>query len=153
MTDTTISHADTSNVGGDTISAHDHATSEVRLRRVLLLNGLNSLVFGVVLAAAPEAVDRILDTGHPGWVRLVGLGLLPFAGAWAWLSKQPLGTLRKYTPVTVAGDMGWVVASVVTVLLGWYSTSGLIVVLAVAALVDLFAVLQWTAWRNLRVTR
>ena len=58
--------------------------------------------------------------------------------------------LRRITPQIVAGDVGWVVASVVTVLLGWYSGSGVVAVLAMAAVVDVFALLQWTAWRRLR---
>ena len=44
----------------------------------------------------------------------------------------------------------WVVASAATVLLGWYSGVGVVAVLAMAAIVDVFAVRQWNAWRRLR---
>jgi hypothetical protein len=127
--------------------------AEHTLRTVLRLNALNSLVFGALLTAIPHRIDELLDTGHPGWVRLVGLGLLPFAALCAWLSTASLHQLRRMTPQIVAGDMAWVVASVVTVLLGWYSGGGVVAVLAMAAVVDAFALLQWSAWRRLPLTR
>ncbi len=121
-----------------------------KLRIVLRLNATNSFVFGALLAALPTTVDDLLDTGHPGWIRLVGLGLLPFGALCAWLSTASLSMVRRITPQIVIGDVGWVVASVVTVLLGWYSDGGIIAVLAMAAVVDVFALLQWTEWRRLR---
>lgn len=144
MTETTTTHPSS--------PATEHDECERKLRVVLRLNALNSLVFGTLLAGFPTEVDDVLDTGHPGWIRLVGLGLLPFAALCAWLSTASLPTLRRITPHVVAGDVAWVVASVVTVLAGWYSGGGIIAVLAMAAIVDVFALLQWTAWRRLRRT-
>lgn len=124
-----------------------------RLRVVLRLNACNSVVFGGLLAAIPTAIDRLLDTGHPGWIRLVGLALLPFAAFCAWLSTTPLVTLRTLTPAVIAGDAAWVIASAITSVVGWYSGGGVVAVLAMAVVVDLFAFLQWTGWRRLRSTR
>ena len=148
-TDTKTKH---SPAPGPTARAVEHGDGERRLRIVLRLNAANCVVFGALLVARPARVDELLDTGHPGWVRLVGLGLLPFAALCAWLSTASLPTLRRITPHVVAGDVAWVVASVVTVLAGWYSGGGIIAVLAMAAIVDVFALLQWTAWRRLRRT-
>lgn len=148
-TDTTTRH---SSAPGPTARAIGHRNGERKLRIVLRLNAANSFVFGALLAARPARVDELLDTGYPGWVRLVGLGLLPFAAVCAWLSTASLPTLRRITPQIVAGDVAWVVASVVTVLAGWYSGGGIIAVLAMAAIVDVFALLQWNAWRRLRTT-
>ena len=152
MTETTTTLSSSHSPAAEpTTPAIEHGDSQGRLRVVLRLNATNSFVFGALLAAFPGRVDDLLDTGHPGWVRLVGLGLLPFGALCAWLSTASLPALRRITPQIVVGDIAWVVASVVTVLLGWYSGGGIIAVLAIAAIVDVFALLQWTAWRRLRV--
>ena len=53
-------------------------------------------------------------------------------------------------PQVALGDIGWVVGSVVTVLVGWYSGGGNVVVLAMAVAVAVFAALQWWPWRRLQ---
>lgn len=123
---------------------------EPKLRRVLRLNAANCIVSGTALAVAAGPIDELLDTGRPGWIRVVGLALLPFAALCLWVAAGPVERLLKETPSIVAGDVGWVVASVVTVLLGWYSGGGIIAVLAMAVVVDAFAVLQFVGWRRLR---
>lgn len=122
------------------------------LRGVLRANALNSIVFGALLATIPNRIDRVLGTGHPGWIRVVGLGLIPFGAMCAWSAAASPATRRRITPQIVVADVVWVVASVVTVLLGWYSGRGIVAVLAMAAIVGLFALLQWHAWRRLQVT-
>jgi hypothetical protein len=141
-----------SSAPGPTTRATEHSDCERKLRVVLRLNATNSFVFGALLAAFPAQVDDLLDTGHPGWIRLVGLGLLPFGALCTWLSTASPPTLRRITPQIVVGDVAWVAASVATVLLGWYSGGGIFAVLAMAAIIDAFALLQWTAWRRLQAT-
>ncbi|MGA9277847.1 hypothetical protein [Ilumatobacter sp.] len=145
MTHATITHRPTPDnpLGTNRRSCAD------KLRLVLRLNALNSLVFGALLTAVPERIDDVLDTGHPGWVRVVGVALLPFAALCAWLSTTSVDTLRRVTPEIIVADVTWVVASIATVLLGWYSAGGAVAVLAMAALVDTFALLQWVAWRRI----
>lgn len=121
-----------------------------RLRTVLRLNAASSIASGAVMAALPHRVDDILDTGHPGWIRLVGVGLIVFALSVGFASTFDRRKLVATTPAIVAGDIAWVVASLVTVLLGWYSGGGIVAVLAVAAMVETFAVLQWSGLRHLR---
>lgn len=124
-----------------------------RLRSVLRLNASSSAIAGAVMAIAPATVDGLLDTGRPGWVRVVGAALLPFAAFVAWLSTASPDHVRLHTPGIIAGDIGWVVLSIVTVALGWYSGGGVAAVIAMAVLVDVWAFLQWSAWRKLRPTR
>ncbi|WP_395154625.1 hypothetical protein [Ilumatobacter sp.] len=121
-----------------------------RLRFVLRINAANSIVFGALMAAMPETVDDVLGTARPGWIRLVGLGLVGFAAFVGWLSTASPKVLKKLVPQVVLGDVGWVVGSVVTVLLGWYSGAGNVTVLAMAVAVDAFAALQWWLWRRLQ---
>ena len=122
---------------------------ERRLRFVLRANAASSTISGLAMAVVPGVVDNLLGTGHNGWVRLVGLSLLPFAAFVAWLSTADRRDLRLYTPVIVAGDIGWVVASIATVSLGWYSGMGIVAVLAMALVIGVFALLQFNAARHL----
>jgi len=101
------------------------------------------------MAAAPGLVDDLLGTGRVGSIRLVGVALVFFAAFVAWLSTADRRALQKYAPGIIAGDVGWVIASVVTVLLGWYSGTGIVVVLVMALAVDTFALLQFVAVRRL----
>lgn len=126
-----------------------HGHCEPKLRRVLRANAANCVVSGVALAVAAGPIDDVLDTGYPAWIRVVGVALLPFAVVCWWAAAGSLERMRRATPFIVAGDVTWVAASVVTVLLGWYSGGGLVAVLAMAAVIDVFAVLQFVAWRRL----
>ena len=125
------------------------ASAERRLRTVLRLNAASSAAAGVAMTVAPDTIDVVLQTGQAGWVRAVGLSLLPFSLVVAWLSTSTVDRLRAMTPTIVVADTGWVVGSLVTVALGWYSGAGIALVVGMAAVVDLWAVLQWSAWRRL----
>ena len=122
---------------------------ERMLRLVLRINAASSAFSGMVLALAPASIDEWLGTGHPQWIRLVGVLLVPFALGVAWLSTLERDRLRRHVPAVIAGDVAWVVASLVTVLVGWYDTEGAFLVGAMALAVDVFAGLQWWTWRRL----
>ncbi len=143
MTDTT-SITSTTSTTSITATAREtaHGDCERKLRLVLRANACNSILFGTLLAAIPHHIDELLDTGHPGWIRVVGLALIPFGALCAWLSTASSTALRRVTPQIVIGDVAWVIASIATVLLGWYSGGGILAVLAMAVIVDAFALLQ-----------
>ncbi len=133
-----------------------HATDEPaatrRLRTALRLNGGTTIAFGLLLLLAAGPVDDLLGTDRPGWVRLVGLGLLPYA---AFLLRTAAGTtqrLRRETPIAVAGDLAWVAGSGAGLLLDWFDGWGIAAVVAVAAVVETYAVLQFVGWRRLPVS-
>ncbi|MEL6890554.1 MAG: hypothetical protein AAFP84_03080 [Actinomycetota bacterium] len=119
------------------------------LRAVLRLNAANSLVCGLALAVFASTLADRLGTGYPGWVRLVGLGLLPFAAFVWWVAAGPPERLRHEVPLIVAGDIAWVVASVVGLALGWFDGIGVAIVIAMAVVVDTFATFQWLGVRGL----
>ena len=111
------------------------------LRVVLRSNASTSGLGGLTALVAAERVDRWLGSGHPGWVRLVGAGLVAFACAIVALSRLREETVRRWTPAVSVADMGWVAASAVTIFAGWYSDGGAIIIAIVAAAVATFAVL------------
>ncbi len=119
------------------------------LRMALRVNAGNSALCGIALLAGATTFADWLGTGHPGWIRLVGLGLLPFAAWVAWISIGDAARLRRETPAVIGGDIAWVVASVVTLVLGWYDGAGIALVIAMAVVVEAFATAQFIGWRRL----
>lgn len=124
--------------------------SAQRLRNILRVNAATSLAAGLVMAIAPATVDRVLGTGHAGWVRAVGVGLVVFALDVAVEAGARASRLSRWTPVVIGADMAWVAASVATIAAGWYQPQGIALVAATAAMVATFAVLQWRHFARLR---
>lgn len=124
-----------------------------RLRNTLRLNALTSGIGGFVAAAAPGVIDRWLDTGRPAWVRAVGIGLVVFAVTVFAVGGARMSRLLRWTPVIVAGDVAWVVASAGTIASDWYATGGDVLVGGVAVMVAAFAVRQATTSRRTRAGR
>ncbi len=109
--------------------------SAQQLRNTLRVNTVTSTLGGVVAAAAAGPMADLFDTGHAGWYRVVGLGLVAFGVVVGAVGGSRLSRLLRWAPVISAGDAGWTVASFVTVALGWYSPIGATVVVAVAVVV------------------
>ena len=120
------------------------------LRRVLRLNAATSGLAGALMIVVADRFDAVLGTGAPGWIRVVGVGLVLFAGGLVLLAGRSVDVLARLTPSIVAADAAWVLASVITILLGWYSRAGAIAVGVVAAAVGAFAVAQHRSWLTLR---
>jgi hypothetical protein len=123
-----------------------------QLRNTLRLNATTSLAGGIVAAVASGPLDRVLNTGHPGLVRLAGLGLVVFAVDHVALAGARTSRLLRWTPAVVAADTAWVVASAATIAAGWYGGAGAVVVTVVAAMVAGFAVRQAATWRAARAS-
>ncbi len=112
------------------------------LRSVLRANALTSAVGGLVAAAVPGTLDRLLGTGHPGWVRITGVGLVAFAGAVLAVARSRPERRRRDALAVSAADATWVVASFATIMAGWFSTGGAVAVALVAAMVATFGATQ-----------
>jgi hypothetical protein len=124
-----------------------------RLRNTLRLNATTSLLGGVVAVAMPGPLDGVLGTGHSGWVRLVGAGLVVFAAELFLLAGARLGRLLRWTPAVIAADLAWVAGTATTIGIRWYRDEGVVVITAVAVMVGVFAVAQFAGWRGARVLR
>jgi hypothetical protein len=120
------------------------------LRRALQLDAVASGALGVLLVAAGPAVDDLL--GIPVAVLVaVGLFLVAYATLlWIIGARRHLPTPASWA--VVAGNLLWVAASVLVVAAGWWTptAAGTAVVLAQAAAVALFAVLQFLGLRASR---
>ncbi|MCB0963951.1 MAG: hypothetical protein KDA98_11735, partial [Acidimicrobiales bacterium] len=61
----------------------------------------------------------------------------------ALLSRAGTSTLRRFAPAVVVANELYVVATVATIALGWYATTGAVLVAAAGAIVGGLAVAQW----------
>jgi hypothetical protein len=118
------------------------ALSTQRLRNVLRLNGATSMLGGLIAAVAPQTLDGLLGTGHPAWVRLVGLGLSLYALELLVLAGGRARTLARWTPAVVVADAAWVAATGVGIVAGWFSFPGAITMALVGGTVGAFALRQ-----------
>lgn len=130
-------------------SSNPGIRSERRLRGVLLANAATSALAGSIAALAPVRLDGLLGTGHPGWVRVVGIGLVVFAVEVLLVARSGRARLDSGTRLIVVADAAWVVATVVTIALGWYSTAGAVAVGVAGVGVADFAVVQHVLRRRL----
>lgn len=119
-------------------------TTAQGLRNILRINASASILCGAVAATFAASVDELLGTHHPGWVRLVGSGLVAFGAAVLFVAGRRTSSLRRWTPVVVAADAGWVLATAVTVIDGWFAAWGIVAMVAVGTFVGGCAIGQWS---------
>jgi hypothetical protein len=124
------------------------------LRSVLATNATTSFLGGLVaLVAGPWLDEVLLGTGHPGWVRLVGGGLVLFAAGVAAVARSSTDTLPRAAQAVSVADAAWVAFTLVTIVAGWYSTSGAVAMAVVAVMVAVFGVEQAVLGRRLLRSR
>jgi hypothetical protein len=113
-----------------------------RLRNTLRANASTSFAGGAVASIVPGRLALLLGVSQPMFVRLVGFGLIGFSAVVFGSSGARTTRLLPATRIIVAADVAWVVASGATVVAGWYSRRGDILVAAVAGMVAMFATRQ-----------
>lgn len=121
-----------------------------RLRNTLRLNAATSGFGGLLAAVAAGALDGWLGAANGPIVRAVGVGLVAFAGAVVAVAGSRTSRLTRWAPAIIVGDFAWVAASVATIVAGWYSTVGNVIIAAVALMVAAFAVRQTSSLRHLK---
>ncbi len=125
---------------------------EKLLRLALTENMLFSTATGTALLVAPGVISNFLGAAVPAWLMLVlGAGLLIFAaGLLRQLLRRPLK--RGEALLTVVMDEGWVVASILLLVLApqWFSAGGLWLIGGVAFAVAAIALAQWLGLRRLK---
>lgn len=122
---------------------------EALLRRVLFVNAIVSGFTGLVVFLFADAVDRLIGSEAPVIVRVVGGGLVLFAAVVYATGRSQGDRLRSGARLIMILDVAWVAASVAAVVAGWFSTAGNVVVLAVAAVVGVFAIGEAVGIRRL----
>lgn len=121
-----------------------------RLRRALRLNAAFSTISGTVLLVAAEPVAEVLGVGDVAVVRATGALLIGFAGAVLVVASLRPSLLERFGLLVSIADVGWVVATVGTVALGWFSATGAALAGGVGLVVGGLAVVQLRARHGLR---
>ena len=121
---------------------------EVRLRTVLRLNAAVTGVCAAALTIFARPLDDLLGTGRPGAVRITGVALLVFALDVLLIARARRVLLLRGGWCIAAADIAWVVASVVTVAVGWYGAAGNVLVVGAAAVVAALATTEVVALKK-----
>ena len=118
------------------------------LKRVLHENAAFSVLSGAVFAIMGAARDEWL--GVDRWILIaVGISLVGYAGFLLW-GTASMDRIRAVGATAVAGDIGWIIGTLVLVAATDYLTStGEIVALLICIPVGLFAIGQSVGLRQL----
>ena len=123
-------------------------SSDLFVRRLLLADAVISGATGALMAVAATLLEPWL--GLPaGLLRFAGIVLLPFAAGVAWLGWQP-APARAGVRAIIATNFAWVAASVLLLVAGSVSPTGLGIafVLFQAAVVFVLGELQLVGLRK-----
>ena len=119
--------------------------SNITLTRTLALDAASCALFFALCVGATATVAGLLGLS-PTVVAIAGWMCLPTAALLALLALRPVRPLL----LTVAlGNAGWVLASLAVWVVHFNALTmlGHAVVLAQAAAVELFVILEWRAWK------
>ena len=121
------------------------------LRLALRGNAAFSTLSGLGFLAASPAIAAFLGDIPSSEIASIGASLLVFAAFLVWLSLRPQIPPALVLGV-IAGDLAWVVGTVLALFAGVFTPSGAIAAIGVANVVLAFAVLQWVGLRRTRAT-
>ncbi|MEQ8698724.1 MAG: hypothetical protein RLT05_19485 [Bauldia litoralis] len=118
------------------------------LRKALLADAAISGATGLLLALAAGGLADLLGVpaGLPRWA---GIALLPFAALLAFLATRER-LARPVVWAVIAANLVWAVDSILLLFVGWIEPTvpGVAFIVAQAAVVAVFAELQWLGLRR-----
>lgn len=123
-------------------------------RRALTADAVFSGVSGLALATLAPFWAEVLLQSPPVWLspalRVLGGGLVSFAAVLVWLAAAPERTAR-WTQLVIWADLAWVAMTVVLLVILWaqFTGAGITLLIAVAAVVAVFGMLQQRSLRRL----
>ncbi len=117
------------------------AAGPTRLRLALRSNAAFCSVSGALIAALSASLPGILGAGSGRFYLVLGVFLVLYGIQIFFLSRRE--RIRRFEAIlVVAGDVAWVVGSVVVAAVGILTSEGMVLVLATAAAVAGFALWQ-----------
>lgn len=122
------------------------------LRRALQGNALFSAVSGLVMLAMSRAVVEFLGLPDNVSLRVLGVGLLGYAGWLLWNGRRKIIKIVD-ARIAVVLDMVWVMGSYALLFVVRFSAGGKWAVALVAEIVFLIGLLQWLGLRRVSTSR
>ena len=119
-------------------------------RQTLLANATFTAASAIVLIAARDVLYPLFALNSPTLLTSIGIVLLLYAATLVLEARRV--PPQRYALIAAALlDAGWVVGSVIVLLVAWpaLAPSGRLLIIAAALIVELFAFLQFRASRTL----
>jgi len=127
------------------------STNQASIRRILLGNTIFSGISGLLFIFASASVARFLGLANASLIiLLLGIGLVGYA-ALIYVNASRTEISRSFVLFAIIGDSTWVLLSILLLLTAWapFSLEGKWAVGIIAAIVDVFATLQFLEWRKM----
>lgn len=120
------------------------------LRRVLYGNAVFSGISGLVCIAASGLVAAFLGLDAAPVILGLGAGLAAYAALLSFQASRPVIS-RPFVLFAVGADVAWVLLSILLLTTHWipFAPEGKWATGIVAAIVEVFATLQFMAWRKM----
>jgi hypothetical protein len=120
------------------------------IRSILYGNAIFSGVSGLLFIFASRPIARFIGIDMPLAILVMGIGLAGYA-ALIYINAARPEISRSFVLFAVVCDSIWVLLSIILLLTDWVplSVSGRWAVGIVAAIVDVFATLQFFEWRKM----
>lgn len=120
------------------------------IRSILYANAIFSGVSGLLFIIASQPIARFLGINMPLAILMLGVGLVGYA-ALLYLNASRPEISRSFVLFAVVADSVWVLLSIILLLTNWLplTASGRWAIGIVAAMVDVFATLQFFEWRKM----
>jgi hypothetical protein len=117
--------------------------------RILQINATATAATGLAMLAARGVLPPLFGLGSPLLLDLVAIFFLVYAAGLFYFGARPQ-VERPALLAFAAGDAAWVVGSAIVLLMFWPQLTpiGRAMIVAVAIVVDVFAMLQYRAART-----
>lgn len=127
-----------------------NTNSQIAIRRILLSNAIFSGVSGLLFTFASASVTRFLGVDASIVILLIGIGLAGYAFL-IYQNASRSDISKAFVLTAVIADSTWVLLSLVLLLTSWvpFTAGGKWAVGIIAAIVDIFATLQFLEWRKM----
>jgi NADH:ubiquinone oxidoreductase subunit 6 (subunit J) len=137
-------------MGGKGENKMNTQINQSNLRHILNANAMFSATSGLFFLLAAKPLAEFLGTTSLV-MYILALVMFGYAVLISFNSFQPVIS-SEFTFFTVIGDSAWVIASILLLILPWFTfTSGAKWAIGITAIcVDIFATLQFLEWRKMR---
>ncbi len=127
-----------------------NTNQQITVRRVLYGNAIFCGISGLGFALASNAVSSFLGLDAALIIFALGIGLVGYAGLIYLKASRPTIT-REFVLFAIIADSAWVLGSVLLLITNWipFSVEGKWAIGIIAAIVDMFATLQFMEWRKI----
>jgi hypothetical protein len=137
-------------MGGKGENKMNLQTNQSNLRHILNANAMFSATSGLFFILAGRPLAEFLGT-TPLVMYILALVMFGYAVLISFNTFRPVIS-RDFTLFTVVGDSTWVLASILLLIVPWFTFTGEAkwAIGITAICVDIFATLQFLEWRKMR---